>query len=90
MHRALSTVTMDDPTLFTDFVRNTLWFTNQQKIDLIANFVETFWILLALNDRDIEKFVKDTHSVNISRAAAQRILISNNCYSRNQIYVFLS
>ena len=78
MHRALSTVTMDDPTLFTDFVRNTLWFTNQQKIDLIANFVETFWILLALNDRDIEKFVKDTHSVNISRAAAQRILISNN------------
>ena len=40
--------------------------------------MESFGELLAVNDRDIDTFSKDTHSANNARAAAQRILISNN------------
>ena len=69
---------MDDPALFTDFVSNTLRFTTQQEIDVITNFVESSEDLLAVNYGYIEIFVKDTHYANNSRAAAQRILISNN------------
>ena len=40
--------------------------------------MESFGELLAINDGDIDTFVKDIHSANNSRASAQRILISNN------------
>ena len=33
LHHVLSTVAMDDPALFTDFVRNTLGVTTQKTID---------------------------------------------------------
>ena len=69
---------VDDPAVFTDFVINTLEVTTQQTIDAIANFVESFGGLLAVNDSDIETFFKDNHSANNSREDAQRILISNN------------
>ena len=78
MNHVLSTVTMDDPAVFTNFVINTLTVTTQQKIDVIMNFVESFGDFIAVNDGDIDTFVKDTHSANNSGAAAQRILISNN------------
>ena len=52
--------------------------TTQQKIDVITNFVEYFGDLIAVNDRDIDTFVKDTHSANNTRVAAQRILIRKN------------
>ena len=78
LHHVLSTVTLDDPAVFTNFVRNTLMVTTQRTIDVITNFVEYFGYLLALNDGDIDTFVKYTHSVNNARAAAQIILVSNN------------
>ena len=45
---------------------------------MITNFVESFRDLLSVNDGNIEFFFKDTYSANDSRAAAQRILVSNN------------
>ena len=69
---------MDDPAVFTNFVRKTLGVTNQQMIDVTMKFVESFGDLLDVNDGDIDTFVKDTHSVNNSKVAAQIILISNN------------
>ena len=77
LHHVLSTATMDDPAVFTDFVRNTLGVTTKWTIDIIANLVESFGDLLTVNVGDIETFVKDTHSENNARAAAQIILISN-------------
>ena len=78
LHHDLSTVTMDDPELFTEFVRNTLKVTTQWTINVITNFVESFEDLLAVNDVDIDTFVKDTHSTINYRASGQIILISNN------------
>ena len=43
LHHVLSTVTMDDPAVFADFVRNSRRVTTQQTIDIITNFVESFW-----------------------------------------------
>ena len=69
---------MDDPAVFAYFVRNTLGDNMQQKINAITNFLESFGDLLAVNDGDIECFVKDNHYANESRAAVQRIFIRNN------------
>ena len=73
LHHILSTVTMDDPLVFADFLRNTLRVTTQRTIDVINNFVGYFGILLAVNDGDIGTFVKYTYYVNNSRASAQII-----------------
>ena len=78
LHHVLSTVKMDDPEVFTNFVRNTLRVTTNQTIDLITNFMESFGGLLAVNDGVIDTFVKYTHSTNNARADAQNILTSNN------------
>ena len=69
---------MDDPEVFTKFSINTLSVTFKQTINVIKNFVECFGGSLALNYGDIDNFVKDTHSANSARAAAQIILSSNN------------
>ena len=69
---------MEYPEVFTNFLRNTLRFTTQKKIDITTNFVESFGDLISVNDGDIDTFVKDTHSVNNARAAAKRILIRKN------------
>ena len=69
---------MDDPAVFTEFLRNTLGVTTQQKIDKTTNFVESFGGLLVANYRNIDTFVKDTHSVNNFIASAQITLIRNN------------
>ena len=69
---------MDDPSVFTIFLRNTVGVTTKQKIYVIKNFMESFGYLLSVNDGYIETFVKDNHSTNNDRAAAQRIFISNN------------
>ena len=69
---------MDDPAVFTSFVRNTLMFITQKMIDAITNFVESFGDFLAVNYGDVDTFVKDNHSANNAIATAQRILISNN------------
>ena len=66
---------MDDPAVFTNFVKITHGVTTQQTIDVNAIFVESFGGFIAVNVRDIENFVKDTHYANNSRAAAQRILV---------------
>ena len=71
-------MTIDDPEVFTDFVRNNLRVTTQQKNDVITNFVESFWYLLAVNDGYIDTFIKYNHSTKNSRASAKIILISNN------------
>ena len=76
-HHALSTVTMYDKAVFTRFLRNTLRVTTQQTIYIITSFVESFGDLLAVNDGDIDTFVKYTHSTNNARAAVKIILISN-------------
>ena len=46
LNHVLSTVTMDDPLVFTDLVRNTLGVTTHQTIYVIMNFVESFGDLL--------------------------------------------
>ena len=69
---------MEDPAVFINFTRNTLGVTTQKTINIIKNSVESFGELLAVSDGYIDIFVKDTHSANNSRAAAQRILISDN------------
>ena len=69
---------MDDPALYTNFLRNTLGITTQQTTDLIMNVLKSFTDLLAVNDGYIDTFVKCTHYAKNARAAAQRILISNN------------
>ena len=69
---------MDDPAVFTNFLRNTVGVTTKQKIYVIKNFMESFGYLISVNDGYIETFVKDNHSTNNDRAAAQRIFISNN------------
>ena len=71
-------MTIDDPAVFTDFFINTLRTTNQQTVVVITNIVLSFGGLLVVNDGDIDTFSKDTHSVNNSRAAVQRILIGTN------------
>ena len=38
----------------------------------------SFKDLLAVNDRDIDTFVKDAHSVNNAKLYVQRTLVSNN------------
>ena len=43
LHHVLSAVTMDDPAVFADFVRNSRRVTTQQTIDIITSFVEPFW-----------------------------------------------
>ena len=69
---------MDDPVVFNHFIISTLGVTSQRVIDLIMNFVGSFGDLIAVNDVNIDTFYKYTHSENNARAAAQRILISNN------------
>ena len=88
LHHVLSKVTIDDPVVFTNFLINTLRVTTQRKINVITNFVKTFVYLLAVNDGDIDTFFKDAHSVNNDRAAAQRILISNNVTQRIKCMFF--
>ena len=88
MHHALSTVTKDDPAVFTNFMINTLGVTNHKIIDVIKNSVVSFGELLAVNDGDIDTFVTYTHSTNDYRAVAHRILISNIHYPRTQIHGF--
>ena len=77
LHHVFSTVTMDDPAIFTGLTINILRVTTQKTINIIMNFVESFGDLLAVNDGDIDTFVKDTHSADNARAAAQRTFISN-------------
>ena len=88
LHHVLSTVTMDDSVVFIDLVRKTLRFTTQQTIDIITNCVESFGGLLAVNNGDIVTFFKANHSANNPRAAAQRILISNNITQALNPYFF--
>ena len=78
LHHLLSTVTMDDPAVFTNFVKITHGVTTQQTIDVNVNFVESFGGFIAFNFGDIDNFVKDTHYANNSRAAAQRIFVIKN------------
>ena len=78
LHTVLSTVMMDNPAVFTDLTRSTFGVTAQKSVDVITNIVEYFGDLLSVNDGDIDNFVKDTHYANNARAAAQKILISNN------------
>ena len=68
---------MDDPAVFMDFVRNSLGFTTMRKIGLTKKSVKSFGYLLAVNNGDIDTFVKYTHSVNDARAAVQIVLINN-------------
>ena len=39
LHHVLSIVMMDDPAVFTNFVKNTLRVTTQKTVDVITNFV---------------------------------------------------
>ena len=66
---------MNDPAIFTAFVTNTLGVDQAVVRALIHNFVATFEELLVVTDDDIDTFVKDTHSANSARSAAQRVQI---------------
>ena len=50
LHHVLSTVTMDDPSVFTNVVRNILGVTTQLTIDVITKVLESFGDLLSVND----------------------------------------
>ena len=60
LHPVLSTVTMGDPAVFTDFVINALGVTTQLTIDEITNFVESFTEFLAVKNGDIDTSIKYT------------------------------
>ena len=77
-HDVFSSVMMENPALFTNFMRNILGVTAHQTINIIKNSVESFGDLLAVNDRDIDTFVKYTQYLNNNRVTAQIILISNS------------
>ena len=70
LHHLFSTLNMYDLAVFTYFARNNLGVNNQQTIDVIMNFVESFGELIVMNDGDIDMFFKDTHFVNNARVAA--------------------
>ena len=50
LHHVLSTVTMDDPSVFTNVARNILGVTTQLTIDVITKVLESFGDLLSVND----------------------------------------
>ena len=57
-HHVFSTVTMDDPAVFTDVVNYTLSVTTQRTIYIMTNLVESFGYLLTMNDEYIDTFSK--------------------------------
>ena len=66
---------MDDPVLFNSFLLNTAGFTVMRSRAAIMGFIGTFTGLLALTQKEIEQFVKDTHAANSGLAIAERIVL---------------
>ena len=61
---------MENTAVFIDFMRNNLGDTTLITIDVITKFVDNFGDFISVNDGYIDTFVKDTHSMNNSRAVS--------------------
>ena len=66
---------MDDNNLFEAFLANVAGVTVDRARNEILQFIPTFTALLGTSEREIDNFVKSTHSSNSARAANSRILI---------------
>ena len=66
---------MDDAAIFTAFLTNVAGVTTPRARNELLTFVNTFSMLLASTEKEIDSFVKATHASNSARAANGRILI---------------
>ena len=66
---------MNNQVVFQDFIQTTLNITTARVRTTIYDFVNTFQALLSVTESDIDSFVKDTHSSNVGRAAAAKVII---------------
>ena len=66
---------MDDNNLFEAFLANVAGVTVDRARNEILQFITTFTALLGTSEKEIDNFVKSTHSSNSARAANSRILI---------------
>ena len=66
---------MDDNNLFEAFLAKVAGVTVDRARDEILQFIPTFTALLSTSEKEIDNFVKSTHSSNSARAANSRILI---------------
>ena len=66
---------MDDPVLYVNFLTNVAGVTVARAQNELLTFANTFCTLLSSNEKELEKFVKDTHASNSARANNARILI---------------
>ena len=64
---------MDDDALFTNFATNTLNITPARARNELLLVIPTFRQLMNTSESDLDTFVKDIHSANSGRAAAERI-----------------
>lgn len=66
---------MGDPTIFLNFLTNVAGFTNAWPRNEFLQFADTFQALLGTSEKELDSFVKNTHSANSARANNQKILI---------------
>jgi hypothetical protein len=66
---------MDDPNLFEGFIRTIVGITTPRVLQEILTFANTFRALLASTSKDLDSFIKNTHSSNSARANNAKILI---------------
>ena len=68
---------MGDPVIFTAFVTNILGANIQQAQQAqqgLVSCISTFRLLMEISEGEFSEFIKQVHSANSSRVAAQRII----------------
>ena len=66
---------MDDPVVYTNFLTNVAGVTVARARNELLTFANTFRTLLSSNEKELDRFVKDTHASNSARNNNARILI---------------
>ena len=83
---------MDNVLTFTTFLRDVAGVNTLRVRNEIQSFLPTFASLLTTNDKELDEFVKNTHSANSARPAAGTRLPAekpNLCRPWYRFYVFL-
>lgn len=65
---------MDDPVIFATFVIGALGVNAQRAQQELVSYISTFRQLMEISEGEINEFIKQVHSGNSGRAAAQRII----------------
>ena len=66
---------MDNPALFSAFLINVAGLTAARPRNEFLQFADTFRALLGTSEKELDSFVKNTHSSNSARANNQKVLI---------------